>query len=227
MIRLRQFLLGGYHDLPNVLFVGSLLIGSITGYLPLVWVSIGLIFNAFNVAILQGILRLLFSPGNVPYDNQIYMTGMSAACNVVFPGNRTKMSLDGTSHIVAPSYWLASAIFFATFSVYNSIRVGLLPNVKGANQDKTDARRAFTLTTFIIGVVFFILTLARGFGGCETYFGAGTGIAVGMAGAIAFWHFLDACGTAMVPDVLQVVNSMPPPGKNNEIPVVCAAESST
>ena len=225
MIRLRQFLLGAYHDLPNVLFVGSLLIGSITGYLPLVWVSVGLIFNALNVAVLQGILRLIFSPGNAP-DNQIYMTGLSAACNVVFPGNRTKMELDGTPHIVAPSYWLASAIFFATFSIYNSIRVGLLPNVKGANPDKTDARRAFTLTTFIIGIVFFILTLCRGFSGCETYFGSLTGIAVGIGGAVTFWHFLDACGTSMVPDVLQVVNSMPPPGRKDEVPVVCAVDPS-
>lgn len=220
LIRIRQFLLGTYHDLPNILFVGSLILGSITGYLPLVWVSVGLIFNAFNVAVLQGLLGIIF-----PTWDQVHVTGNSAACGILFPGERPRPGADALSHIVAPSYWLASAIFFATFSIYNSIRVGLLPQVKGGNQGKVDTRRAFTLTTFIIGVVFFILTLCRGFGGCETYLGAGLGIIVGMGGAVAFWHFLDACGTAMIPDVLQVVNSMPPPGQANEIPVVCAASS--
>ena len=46
----RSFLLGAYHDLPNVLFMGSLVLGSITGYLPLVWVSLGLILNGASVA---------------------------------------------------------------------------------------------------------------------------------------------------------------------------------
>jgi len=230
LIRIREFLLGTYHDLPNILFVGSLILGSITGYLPLVWVSVGLIFNGFNVAVLQAILGLIFDKDS-PANSQIFMNGNSAACGILFPGDDSPvgkpdpLNKSGT-HIVAPSYWLASAIFFATFSIYNSIRVGFLPNVKGANQDKADARRAFTLTTFIIGIVFFVLTLCRGFSGCETYFGSITGILVGMGGAVAFWHFLDVCGTAMVPDVLQVVNSMPPPGKNNEIPVVCAADPS-
>jgi len=58
--RMRQFLLGLYHDLPNVLFTGSFVLGSITGYLPLVWVSLGLIFNGLIVSAIQQGFGIVF-----------------------------------------------------------------------------------------------------------------------------------------------------------------------
>ena len=218
--RIRQFLLGTYHDLPNIMFVGSLLIGAITGYLPLLWVSVGLLFNGINVAVLQGLLSVIFD-SQKGY-NQVYMRGNSAACGIIFPGEKPVPGRDNDLRIVAPSYWLASAVFFATFSIYNSIRIAVLPKVKGADADKADVRRAFTITTFVIGVIFLGLIMLRGFSGCETILGSILGVLVGGGGAVAFWHFLNACGTSMVPDILQVVNSMPPPGEN-KVPVVCAA----
>ena len=58
----REFLLGAYHDLPNVLFLGSLLIGSVFGYLPLVWMAVGMMLNGAIVSICQGVLAFLFAP---------------------------------------------------------------------------------------------------------------------------------------------------------------------
>lgn len=227
LLRVRHFLLGGYHDLPNVLFVGSLILGSISGYLPLVWVAVGMMFNGLNVAVVQAILAMMFPIiKGIPPNTQVYKTG-SANCGILFPEWKDPPEgLDSTVQIVAPSVWLASTLFFATFSIYNSIRVGLLPKVKGANEDKADARRALTLTTFIVGLAFFILTLLRGFSGCETILGGILGGILGIGGAIGFWHILDACGTGMIPDVLQIVNSLPPPGRK-EVPVVCAPKTSS
>jgi len=41
--KIREFILGAYHDLPNVLVTGSLLIGALSGYMPLLWLSLGLL----------------------------------------------------------------------------------------------------------------------------------------------------------------------------------------
>lgn len=218
MLRMRQFLLGMYHDLPNVLFMGSLILGSITGYLPLVWVSIGLIFNGLSVSVLQGLFGLLFNPlGSMR--GQIFLEKGHPACEVL---PRGKFGDAVGINIVAPSYWLSSAIFFATFTIYNSVRVAMMPVVKGANKEKADIRQAFTLTTIVVGAVFLLLIMGRGFSGCESYLGGGLSLVLGAGLAIGYWHLLDVCGAGMVPDVLQVVNSMAPPGEDR-VPVVCAA----
>jgi magnesium-transporting ATPase (P-type) len=218
VLRMRQFLLGMYHDLPNVLFAGSLILGSITGYLPLVWVSVGLIFNGLSVAVLQGLLGLIINPLE-SFGPQVFLSKGHPACEIMPKG---KYGEETGTNVIAPSYWLTSAIFFATFTIYNSVRVAMIPSVKGANPEKADIRQAFTLTTIVIGAVFLLLIMGRGFSGCESYFGGGLSLLIGSGLAIGYWHLLNVCGAGMVPDVLQVVNSMAPPGEDT-VPVVCSA----
>ena len=213
LARAREFLLGLYHDLPNVLFIGSLILGSITGYLPLVWVSLGLLINGGIIAATQGLLALL-----TPTWAQVFVNADSPTCDILStsrPGGS-----DGTT-VVAPSHWLGAAVFFAVFSIYNSIRVGIRPAIYGAKSDKVDIRRAFSLSVLVIGVVFFAMVLLRGFSGCETWLGSILGILFGAGIAIGYWHALDACGTGMIPDLLQVVASLPPPGSGSNVPIVC------
>jgi len=222
IMRLRQFILGLYHDLPNVLFVGSIVLGSIMGYLPLVWVSLGLVINAIAVAVLQGLFGIIFNPSGA-LGSQIILGKGHPACEIVsaVPG-AAGIGRDGVT-VIAPSYWLSSAIFFSAFVIYNSVQVAMMPVAKGASQEKADIRTAFTLTTAIIGAVFLLLVLLRGFSGCESYLGGILSGALGIGLAIGFWHLLNVCGAGMVPDVLQVVNSMAPPGEEERVPVVCSA----
>ena len=88
VVRLRQFLIGLYHDLPNILFSGSLVLGSVTGYLPLVWVSMGLIVNAFGVASLQGLFELLFDTSSKGFLASQLIVPKNAACNIITGGNQ-------------------------------------------------------------------------------------------------------------------------------------------
>lgn len=212
LTRAREFLLGLYHDLPNVLLVGSLILGSITGYLPLVWVALGLMLNGGLIAVVQGLLSLLF-----PTWAQVFISTDSPSCHILSgqPGGS-----DGIT-AVAPSHWLGAAVFFAVFSAYNSIRVGIKPATAGAKSEKVDVRRAFSLSVLVIGVVFFLMVLLRGLSGCETWLGGVLGVVFGAATAIGYWHLLDACGTGMIPDLLQVVASLPPPGSGSNVPVIC------
>ena len=213
-MRMREFLLGSYHDLPNVLFVGSLILGSIMGYLPLVWVSLGLILNGASVAVLQGILSLVF-----PKWAQVSVPSGSSACEIL--GSVVGTAGTSGTTVVAPSHWLSAATFFAVFSIYNSIRIALKPPARGASSEKIDTRRAFSLSVLVIGVVFLGLIMGRGFGGCETWLGGISGVLVGSGLGIGYWHLLDACGTGAIPDVLQVVHSLPPPADIANVPVIC------
>jgi hypothetical protein len=219
LVRAREFLLGAYHDLPNVLFVGALLIGSLTGQLSLVWVALGLVINGLIVAGFQGLFGLFF-----PMWAQVAIPAGAGACSVL---GRTSLVAPDETQIVAPSYWLSSAIFFAAFSIYNSLRVALKESPDGAEAQKVDNRRAVSLSVAAIGVLFLGLALARGYSGCETLFGGALSVALGTGVAIGYWHLLDACGNGIMPDILGIMGNLAPGPKDgeNKIPIVCAPET--
>ena len=217
IVTMRKFLLGAYHDLPNVLFVSSFVLGSLIGYLPLIWVSIGLIANAGIIALLQNFLAFLF-----PTWNQVMRPSYNIMCEI-FGRVRTPMppNRDAVT-IIAPSQWLGAASFFATFVSYNSIALLMRPAATGASSEKVDNRRAFSITTLLISIIFLLFVFARGFTGCESWLGGILGVGVGGGVAILYWYLLDACGTGAIPDVLQITNAMAPEGSNDEpTPIIC------
>jgi len=222
LTRSRTFLLGAYHDLPNVLFTGSLVLGAITGYLPLVWVSLGLILNGGIISVFQNLFAFLFRDGNGAISSQVVAKANSMACSMFSRVNVPSKS--DAAMIVAPSQWLGATTFFAAFVIYNSLQVAIRPGVKGASQEKVDTRIAYSLSTLAIGIIYFLLVLSSGFTQCETWLGSLSGVAIGIAVAMGFWHLLDACGAGTLPDILQVVRSLPPEGSGS-VPVVCSPQS--
>jgi hypothetical protein len=210
LARAREFLLGAYHDLPNVLFTGSLILGILTGYLSLIWVALGLIVNGSAVSIVQGLMALIF-----PTWAQVSVQSGSLACEVIRSGSSSGVT------VVAPSHWLAATAFFAVFLVYNSIRVAIRPPEKGVSPEKVDVRRALSLSVFVVGIVFFLLVLARGLSGCETWLGGSLGVLLGGGIAIGYWHLLNACDSGIIPDILQIVGSMAPANSDKDVPVLC------
>jgi hypothetical protein len=219
----REFLLGAYHDLPNVLFMGSLLLGSILGYLALVWVGMGLIVNGAVVTMAQALLKLIW-----PTWTQVVVPSGSNACEILGRTSMVPTIAPSTTNIgVAPSHWLSAVCFFAVFVVFNSIKVAMKAPEPGVAGSKVDARRAFSLSVMVVGCVFFALCLSRGLSGCETWLGGSTGILIGSSMAIGWWYFLDACGTGKIPDVLQVMWSLAPPASTENTPVVCTPPPAT
>lgn len=221
-VEIRQFLLASYHDLPNVLFTGSLLLGSLTGYLPLVWMALGLILNATTVTFAQAFVAFLALKFPVIKD-EAFLSADSPACTVGFQRIRAlgdKNEVSGERNVM-PSHWMASSAFFATFSIYNSIRLMARKSADHTDPQKINNRKAFSISALVIGIVFMGLIFLRGFTGCETRWGGTVGVAIGLGMAIGFWHILDACGTGRVPDILQVVGSMAPEGATDATPVVC------
>jgi hypothetical protein len=215
----REFLLGAYHDLPNVLMMGSLILGGMSGYLPLIWLGIGLVANAGVIQVFQSILTILFDKSD--YESMI-SSGNTFACSIYNQGMTPTAA--SQKMFVAPSHWLGGSAFFVMFSIYNAIRVALRKPVPGASERMVNVRRAFSMSVLVIGIFFMALVLGRGLSGCETWLGGSLGILIGAGFAIGYWHLLASCNGGRVPDVLQVVNALPPiGGDDTKVPVVCTA----
>ena len=229
----RKFLLASYHDLPNILFVGSLLLGSLLGYLPLVWMALGLVFTGVANTVVQSIFRVFFLYATnlkEKWKNQFFLTADEASqkCFVGFQVRmdganfkKTSLTAEKTDVFGAPSYWMSAATFFAVFSIYNSIRVTARESDGRVDPLLVSTRKAFSLSTLVIGLVFLMLVFARGITGCETITSGTLGALLGIGTGIGFWHILDVCGTGKMPDILQVVGSMAPDTSKTEQPVMC------
>lgn len=209
----RNFFIGAYHDLPNVLFMGSLILGGIVAYLPLVWVALGLVLNASVVGLLQTLLSLL-----TPQWSQVSLPAGMIACEIL---PRTRPIGTNDYLTAAPSHWLSAAIFFATFSIYNAVQVAIREPANNTEPSKADARRAVSLSAFVVGILFFILMLARGFSGCETWLGGILGVVIGGGLAVGWWHILDTCRLGIIPDILQLVGNSAPAPTGKQTAIVC------
>lgn len=217
VMRARTFLLGAYHDLPNILFIGSLLFGTMMGYLPFIWLALGMIVNSGIIQLFQSLFSFIF-----PTWAQILKPSNQITCDIFSRMNGYALLDKNTLTVVAPSHWIGAAAFFTVFIIYNAINVMFRDSAAGAQMDKIDNRRAYALTTAIVGICFLGLIFMRGFTGCETLFGFFSGLFISSGISIGFWHLLNACGTGTVPDVLNVINSMAPSGNTDKVPIVCS-----
>jgi hypothetical protein len=213
-LRVREFTLTTYNNLPNTLFIASILMGTIQGNMPMIWVALGFILTGSVTGTVQEILALLF-----PKWNQVHQPS-SPTCSIM-PEFSPGAAAPNT--IVAPSHWFASTTYFVVFIFYNAVQVALRPVAQGADAKKVDTRIAFSMSVVMLSIFFFALLLLRGFTGCETWLGSFLGIAVGTGIGIGYWHLLDICHSGVPPDILNIVSATAPEAKSSPVPVVCTA----
>jgi hypothetical protein len=211
-MRLREFTLTTYNNLPNTLFIASFVLGAIQGNLPMLWVSLGFVLNAAATGLLQELLGLIF-----PSEPQIWQP-TSATCSVL-----PEFTKGSEKIIVSPSMWFSSTTYFVVFVFYNAVQVALRPANKGADSKKLDTRIAFSMSVIMLSVFFFALIMLRGFTGCETWMGSVLGIALGTGFGIGYWHLLDVCSSGIPPDILNIVAATAPEPTQDPTPVICVA----
>ena len=223
--RAREFVIGAYHDLPNVLLVGSLLLGSITGYRPLLLLSIGLLAFNLPVTYLTQLGTGYFAAAK-PY----FVVERSGRCATFSQpsnapsNNNNNLGAAGFPVIDAsgPTWWMTSAAFFFFFTLYNAIMIMASPANPNATTDQRNNRNAYCYAVIVISVVFLFLASSRWLSGCETAAGGVVGLLLGIGLAAAYWHILDVCGNGLVPDILQIIGNSAPERGPDVTPVVCA-----
>ena len=217
--RVREFLLGAYYDLPNVLVTGSLLIGALSGYMPLLWLSLGLIILDLPVTYgLQLAMNYVINrwfPGNTYFSVSSERCGAPPFIPVV--GGPPPPIID----FMAPTYWMTATIFFAVFTGYNASQILFKASAKGATQQQINMRRAYCFAVLLIAVIFGGIAGTRILSGCETLAGGALGAIVGGVLAVIYWHVLDVCGSGLVPDILQIVANSAPGTSGPITPVIC------
>lgn len=215
LAKTREFLLGAYHDLPNILLVGSLLFGSIAGYRPLLWVALGLLGNLPITYLLQWVTKqaVAYAPSLAPYV-RVQHRGRCATFTDSATGGTILDSY-------GPSWWATSAFFFVAFTFWNGIAVLFAEN-PNATMDQKNNRRAYALSVIVITCIIAFMAFSRMFDGCETLAGTLFAATVGIGWGIGYWHLLDVCRSGITPDVLQIIQNSAPMGSGVVTPVVCA-----
>jgi len=225
--RSREFVVGAYHDLPNVLLTGSLLLGSVTGYRPLVWLAVGLLFFNLPITYLVQMVTGYFSllKPFFAVDKSDRCATFSDPSRSPLGNNNNNASGSGSSLPVldtfGPTWWMTSAFFFFFFTLYNAIAVMMTPNPY-ATLDQQNNRSAYCYAVISISVVFLILAGCRLLSGCESVAGGAVGAILGSVLAITYWQILNACGNGLVPDILQIIGNSSPQKGGDVTPVVCA-----
>ena len=223
--RSREFVVGAYHDLPNVLLTGSLLLGSVTGYRPLVWLSVGLLF--FNLPITY---LVQFGISKISAAQPYFAVDKSDRCATFSDPSRSPLGNNNNAavpgfwpilDVYGPTWWMTSAFFFFFFTLYNAIAVMMTPNPY-ATLDQQNNRTAYCYAVIAISVVFLILAGCRLLSGCESVAGGVVGAGLGTLLAVCYWNLLNACGNGLGPDILQIIGNSSPKKGGDVTPVVCA-----
>jgi hypothetical protein len=217
LAKTRSFLLGAYHDLPNVLLVGSLLFGSIAGYRPLLWVALGLIGNVPITYLCQFLTKQIAT--NVPSAASYVRVQHRGRCAIIT--DPTISDAPGVLDSYVPSWWTTSAFFFVAFTCWNGLAI-LFGDNPNATMDQKNNRRAYALSVIVISCIIAFMTLSRTFDGCETVWGVAIGAVVGIGWGIGYWHLLDVCHSGITPDVLQIIGNSAPASSGVVTPIVCA-----
>lgn len=217
-LRLREFILSTYDNLPNTIFVSALLLGIIQGNLAMVWTSVGMMINALLISVLQELLGFIFKDdGKGEAWSQVYQSA-SHMCTII----KDIEPNSDANVVVAPSHWFSSVAFFLTFIFYNAVQVAMRAPAKGVDHKKVDVRLAFSGSVILITIFFFALILLRGFSQCETWLGATLGLTIGSLMAIGYWHIMNVCNSGVPPDILNIVSATAPARENKETPVICS-----
>lgn len=209
----QELLSGILRFFPNSMIVTLAVLGVATGRLPWILISFG--------GLLTVILALTFQYmfGKIPFLGSDAMPGVALmeACSLI-------PVAAGATYSALPSVWVATTSFFATFIFINAAQIYTQVPANPAKKDAiaVQQRKGMGLISMLAVSVLFVALLApRWFTGCENIGGLIMGLAIGIASGWCWWTLLDACGSAVYPDIHGVQMGLIP-GSLRSGPLVCA-----
>jgi hypothetical protein len=215
-VRGRELVLNGFQDLPNILIVSSLLLGGITGSMPLIILGLGALgSSAFYLIIQNSLSMFALNWFKVPY---------SSACvsHKGYYDVKYRTSFDGL-----PSTWLFTLSYFVGYLLWNAVTIiSLNPTTKN-DVDKINSRRAQGISVLIaILIMYLVFVIYRIRSNCETIISGFAGTILGLVTGIGI--FISIMNTDLrIGDVLQIRQGMEPVTtlQNQAAPIVCTPPS--
>lgn len=204
LLRGRDLVFGSYNHLPNILIMGSLLIGSITGIIPILILGLAAAFLGLLVYGSQIIIRKIIGDKS----QLLNWFSSSGRCNLDKPGS--------FEYLV--SMWVSITFFALTYLFLNAFAIFNQPPTDGASDQLIANRASYMISVmFALCIVAIILGVSRYMLGCETV--AMTIVSILLGGSIAYitWNLADI----RMGDVFQIKNNMTQ--TNTSKPVMCVA----
>lgn len=209
LLRGRELVFGTYDNLPTIFIVGSLLIGSMTGIVPILILGLATAF--------LGLLVFAF---------QLIMRGMSGSeknrlIEVFSSNGPCSLNKQGSTELLVSS-WISITSFVLAYLFLNAFANYSKPPVGGANDQLVANRASYMISAMVaICIIAIILGVSRSMIGCEPlnkpmpYLSLALGIGV----AYGMWNLVDI----KMGDVFQIVNNMANVTSTGETttPVMC------
>jgi hypothetical protein len=207
ILRGRELVFGTYNNLPTIFMVGSLLIGSMTGIVPilvlgLVTAFLGLIVFAFQL-IMRGIV------GTEP-NGFLKFFSSTGPCS---------LNKQGSIEVLVSS-WMSITSFVLAYLFLNALANYTKIPPSGANEQLVANRASYMISAMVaICIIAIILGVSRYILGCETYLMTALSLTLGIGVAYGMWNLVDL----KLGDVFQIVNNMANVGSTGEAttPVLC------
>jgi hypothetical protein len=213
---IQELLSGVLRFFPNSMIVTLMILGIATGRLPWILVSIGGLLIVILTLTIQYILgKTIISSGAMP------SAAVLEACALL-------PIASGATYSALPSVWIATTSFFATFVFVNAVRIYTQVPAPGVKTSKdgipipVQQRKGMGMISMLaVSILFFMLVIPRWWTSCETMLGLLLGLAIGVGGGYGWWQILNACGSAIYPDIHGVQAGLTP-GALRSGPVACS-----
>lgn len=205
LLRGRDLVFGTYTNLPTIFIVGSLLIGSMTGIIPILVLGL--------VSSFVGIVVFLYQIGAKSFIESINIPSVTKTL-------RSKGPCEGKNEYIITT-WSSITSFVIAYIFLNALANYQKPAVDKANEQLVANRASYMISVMISLVSVAVLLIAIRMNlGCEGWITGPLSMAVGASLAFGMWNLVDL----RMGDVFQIElnkTSSGPIGKTT--PVVCVA----
>jgi len=217
ILRGRDLLFGAYNHIPHIFIVGSLLLGAVTGILPVLILGLVTAFLGVIVLGFQTVLKGLF--GNDL--TALRLLSSALPCNAGKP--------DSYEFLI--SSWGTITTFVLTYIFLNALAVYNYTSVAGADLTLVANRESYMVSTMLGVLLTAILLLGiRMKIGCESYVMGICSIILGVGVAFGMWNLVtpttNGAKDLRMGDVFQIRNNMiTTASQGNITPIVCLPPS--
>jgi hypothetical protein len=214
-VRGRELVLNGFQDLPNVLMIGSLVLGGISGSMPLIIMGLGALATTGGyLAILNAISS--YAPSYVRSAYDLACISHKANFNMKDP----------RSPDTVPSTWLFTVSYFIGYLLFNAGTIITLNPTNSDDVDKVNTRQAQGISIMIALIIMFLMFVVYRYRTkCETLFTTIIGALLGLGIGIGVFNGFSQTDLRIA-DVLQIRQGMEPSvtSQYQTKPIMCTAE---
>lgn len=210
LLRGRELVFGTYDNLPTIFIVGSLLIGSMTGIVPILILGLTTAFVGVLVFIFQLTMRGI---AGTEKNSLVDFFSSIGPCS---------LNKQGSTELLVSS-WMSITSFVLAYLFLNALAIYNETPPANASDQLVANRSSYMISAMVaICIIAVILGVSRRMLGCETKLMAVLSLALGIGVAYGIWNLVDI----KMGDVFQIVNNMANVSSTNTTtPVLCVPPS--